>query len=189
VTAEPPTPDLKVLWQDQLQEIDPMTLEQVRILARRYEAMARRGMFIAIGAVAFGFFVFGQERHMFHDPLRRTGVALLAAGILFSMLRGSWLLFPRRDPAEPAGSFLRRQLQTYLRNARGGWLIQLVALVPGVVVLEIGLLRTPSLVPLWARALPLALMMVVLGVVVVQNRRSARRFKRELAELDALLKS
>jgi hypothetical protein len=188
VTAEPPTPDLKTLWQDQTQETDPMTLEQVQTLVRRHETMARRGLFVIVGGSALGFFVFGQEWQMFHDPLRRTGVALLAAGIFFAFIRGCLVLFPRRDPIEPAGVFLRRQWQTYLRNARGGWLVQLAALVPGVVVLEIGVLRIPSLVPLWAKVMPLGLMMMALVFVAVQNRRGARRFERELAELDALLK-
>jgi hypothetical protein len=188
VSPEPPPRDIETLWRDQTPESDPVTLEQIHLLARKVDHRSRRLLVFATGGLAVNAFIYGQLWQMFHDALTRTGLALTLAGVLMCGYLGFSAHFRQRDPAQTAGAYLRLQLQSSLRRARGGWLVSLAALLPGLAILEVATLRNFH-GPLWALLFPQILLVLMVAFVIVSSRRAARRLEQELARLDQLLKT
>ena len=84
-----------------------MSLEQIQLLARRFDHRGRRLLVLAAGGLAVNAFVYGQLWQMFHDALSRTGLALTLAGVLLCGYLRYSVVFPKRDPVEAAGTYLR----------------------------------------------------------------------------------
>jgi len=188
MSPEPSLPDIETLWRDQTLESDPMTLEDVHELVRKFDLKARRELVIVGLSLTAAAFIYGQVWQAFHDPLTRAGVALTLAGMLACGYLSYAALHPKRDLAEAAGPYLRRRLQGALRQARGGWLLSLAALLPGIAVLEASTLRRAH-GPMWAMLLPQVIMLLAIAFIVVNARRGARRLEQELGQLDRLLES
>lgn len=162
-----------------------MTLEQIHILARKFDRKARMAALILALALIIVGFVKGLQWQMFDDPLRRIGIALVAIGLPPFVYLTWRVLFPEMDPAEPAGVYLRRRLQRSLANARGGWALTVAPLLPGMLVTLYGGIRYNS-GPQWA---PYVVFVGAFVVAFAVTRISARRISAELRRLDALLKS
>jgi len=188
VSPEPSHDAIETLWRDQTLEIDTMTLEEIHTLARKFDRKARRVLFLGPAGLAVAAFIYGQMWQMFPDSLSRTGIALTLAGMLACGYLSYSVLFPKRDPAEAAGAYLRRRLQSSLRNARGGWLLSLAALLPGLAILEVVTLRSAH-GPIWALLLPQGLFVLAVALFILNARQGARRLEYELEQLDMLLKS
>jgi|SRR6185437_4825165 hypothetical protein len=183
MAADPSGPDPKSLWKDQEQEADALTLEQVHALVRRYDARDKR-VIIALAVVllmagALGALVWVKK----HDPVMTILFVGGEAGACFQMFR---VLLPARDPAEPAGAYLRRRLQSRLAHLQGGWMRVLLPLTPATLWV--------CYVMYQARQLPLAnrlapFLLIVLGILwtIVRARWRSRKVKADLRELDSLL--
>ena len=165
-----------------------MTLEEIHALARGFDRRSRRVLAFTAISFTLGAFIYGQVWETHHDVLSRTGLALTLAGVLMCGYLGFSAHFRQRDPAQTAGAYLRLQLQSSLRRARGGWLVSLAALLPGLVILIAATVRTYH-GPLWALFLPEVLIVLMMAFAVLNSRRAAKRLKRELEELDHLLKT
>src|SRR3569833_842189 len=127
MTADFSGPDPKSLWQDQEPEADMMTLEQIHALVCRYDRKAQRlGVAIAVVLVMVGAVdVFAWTRS--HDWV----MAILFLGGELAVCLGAYRLnFPDRDPAEPAGAYLRRRLQLKVAHLQGRWLCVALPLLP-----------------------------------------------------------
>ena len=186
MTAVPADQDLKALWQGQDQETDPMTLEQIHALVGKYDRKARKAVIVIPLAIAATSVLVGVLWMQSAEVDVRIALALVFAGTLVTYLTAMGMAFPQRDPAESAGAFLRRRLQTQLRKARGGWLLFLAPLVPGLVACFVVAFRRSHLV-IWA---PMPLVAVVapgLLYVMVRTRSQARAFRADLDELDRLM--
>lgn len=183
MAADAVGPDPKSLWQEQEQEADPMTLEQIHAFVRRYDNRSLRvGVALAIALVAIGF-VGDNAWNRVHDPIM---TALFVGGELTACLLIYRMVFPRRDPAEPAGAYLRRRLQIRLAHLQGGWVLALAPLLPviaytGYVTLQ---RHGPTLV---AKLGPLAIIVAGIAFTAVRARQRARKVKADLDELNGLL--
>lgn len=183
MTAEFSGPDPKSLWQDQEPEADPMTLEQIHALVRRYDRKARRlGVAIAVILVVVG----GVTAFLWvrsHDPV----MALLLLGGELATLFCAWRLnFPDRDPAEPAGAYLRRRLQLKVAHLQGRWLWVALPLMP-VMLWMAHVMYERHQLPIMTRLTPFIVVLVGFALVAVRARQRARKVKADLDELNGLL--
>ena len=150
---------------------------------RRYDAKAKwRGVALALALVAIGV-VGSASWSRGHDPVMAV---LFFGGELTTCYLAYRLAFPARDPAEPAGAYLRRRLQLNLDHLQGGWVWALIPLLPcilwaGYVVSQ----RHHQ--PLAARLTPFVILVAAVAFVAVRARVRARKIKAQLDELDGLL--
>jgi len=189
--TDPSSPDLKTLWKAQQTETDPMTLEQIHALVGKYDRKMRRTA-VAFGVILSVAGALGTVQWMTHsDLLGRTGAVLYVLGMLGACALLARYNFPRRDPAEPASSYLRRRLERQLANLRGGWAVALLPLVPFMIEIVVWMAlrgHATSRGPAWTRYLPLAVLAAVWVVVMLlQIRRQTPRIKADLDELDRLM--
>ena len=185
--TDPSDQDLKALWKGQETETDPMTLEQIHALTRKYDRKMRIGLWVLpFGLVATG--VLGAQAWMTRpDPLGRLGAVLYLLGMMASFALIARVAFAWRDPAEPAGAYLRRRLERQLANLKGGWVLAMLPIVPGMVVIYLWILEHNH-GPAWQPWPPLVVMAAVVGFVMIRARRGARRIKADLEELDRLMR-
>jgi hypothetical protein len=176
-------PDPKSLWQDQAPDADPVTLEQIHALVRRYDHRARRmGVILAVMLVAIGGLGALGWVHR-HDPI--TAV-LFVGGELTACYMVWRLTFPTRDPAEPAVAYLRRRMQLKLAHAQGGWVWATLPLLP--VILRVGYLTVQRhQASLSAQLAPFVVLAAGVALAAVRTRRRAREIRADLLALDALL--
>lgn len=177
-------PDPKALWRDQEQDADPVTLAQIHALVRRNDNRAKRtGIALAVCLVLIGA-VGAQAFFVRHDP---TMAVLFFGGELTTCYLVYRLMFPPRDPAEPAGAYLRRRLQLRLAHLQGGWVWCLLPLAPCIIWVNYVMYQRHE-VPLMHRFYPLIIIVLGIGYTAFRARRRARQVKAELEELDKLLK-
>jgi len=176
-------PDPKSLWQDLTPDADPVTLDQIHALVRRYDRRARRkGATLALMLVVIGALGAVSWIHR-HDPI---SAVLFVGGELTACYMIWRMIFPPRDPAEPAVAYLRRRMQLRLAHAQGGWVWALLPLLP--VILRTGYLALQRHeAPVLARAAPFAILVAAVAFAAIRARRRARQVKAELRALDALL--
>jgi hypothetical protein len=183
-------PDPKALWLDQEPETDAMTLDQIHSLARRYERKMRFvPLLVGVCLVVVGL-IGGDLWSKMHDTLGRASAVLFVLGEATCFILGYRMAFPRRDPAESAGAYLRRRLQLRLANARGGWMMLLTPLLPFLVLTAWNMAGHPP--PRGWRLVQFAPVAVLaalwLVVFLIQQRRATRDSKAQLEELDALMR-
>ena len=168
-----------------------MTLDQIHDLARRYDRKVRFvPLMIGVSLVIVGL-LGGVLWAQTPDTLGRVSAALFILGEATCFILGYRMAFPRRDPAESAGTYLRRRLQLKLANARGGWIVMLAPLLPFVLVsiYRVAQHRPAQHGPLLLRFAPVAVLAALwLVVFLIQRGRAARDSKAQLAELDALMR-
>ena len=187
MAADLPGPDPKALWRDQAQETDPVTLDQIHAMVRRYDRRTQRAVMVfPVLLVIVGFFG-GEAWIKARDAL---GHALAVAFVLgeasacFIMWR---TLYPARDAAEPAGAYLRRRLLRRLGYLRGGWMLAVLPLIPAVVLgqyFRFTYVHGPWLTRAW----PLILFVAVLAFALARFRTRARKLQAELDELEGLIR-
>jgi hypothetical protein len=186
MSADPPDQHPKNLWQSQETEADPMTLEQIHALVGKYDKRARRSL--TAGAIAIGFAAFLIGTSWIRDPdtSARIALGLYLVGSTVSLILVVRALFPQRDPAESAGAYLRRRLERRLRHLQGGWMLMCAPLLPAVIAMFIvAFLHNHG--PAWAPAVPVALVLFGLAVVLPVSSIRARGIKADLDELDRLM--
>lgn len=183
MVADTSRPDPKALWLDQEQEADPVTLDQIHALVRRYDARARRLAFaiaaVLLLVVAVTVFLWIRS----HDPVMAV---LLLAGESLTLLAAWRLNFPHRDPAEPAGAYLRRRLRLKVAHLQGRWLWVTLPLLP-VILWMAHVMYERHEAPVMTRLAPFIFVVVGFALVAVRARRRARRIKADLDELNTLL--
>ena len=184
--TDPADQDLRALWQAQEQETDPMTLEQIHALVGKYDRMTRKALWVTPLAIAASSVLCGVLWTQSPDIDVRITLALVFAGTVVTYLMAMRLAFPQRDPAESAGAFLKRRLQAQLRKARGGWLMLLAPLVPGLVACFVVVFRRSHEV-FWAPIPLLAVLAPGLLYVILRTRSQGRKIKTDLDELDRLM--
>jgi hypothetical protein len=184
-------PDPKSLWLDQEPETDAMTLDQIHALAGRYDRKVRfLPLMIGVCLVGVGL-LGGVLWSKMPDTLGRVSAVLFILGEATCFILGYRLAFPRRDPAESAGAYLRRRLQLKLTNAQGGWMVMLAPLLPFLLLTIYRMALHPPAHhgPTLLQFAPVAVLAALwLIVFLIQRGRAARSSKAELEELDALMR-
>ncbi len=185
MAAEPHDP--KTLWQQQEQEIAPVTLDYIHTMSRNLDRKARyKPAIVAVALVAVGVLASLLWRDA-HSALQQINVVLFVAGQLGCYFLVYRIAFTARDPAEPAGAYLHRRLARSLSYLGGGVVIALLPLAPFVLVSGYQVLKLGH-GPLWPRVLPFVILAGLLAFVFVRASASARRTRAQLRELDDLLK-
>jgi hypothetical protein len=183
MVADPSGPDLKSLWKDQDRDADPVTLEQIHALVRRYDRLSTwRGVYLAFALVVIGA-VGSSAWTRAHDPVMAV---LFFGGELTTCYLAYRVTYPFRDPAEPAGAYLRRRLQLRLAYLQGGWAWTALPLLPIMVWGGYGVSQHPH-GPFPTRLAPFMLVAVCVVFVAIWARVRARKIKAQLDELDGLL--
>jgi hypothetical protein len=189
MVADPSGPDPKTLWREQEQETDPVTLDQIHAMMRHYDRKVR---FVPLMIAAFLVIVGllgGNLWARAHDAVDRVSAILFILGEAAAFILGYRVAFPRRDPAESAGAYLRRRLQLKLANARGGWVVILVPVLPFFVLTAYRGIRHPPQGPFLPRiALFAVLLAVWLVVFLVRRRKAELDSKVQLEELETLIR-
>jgi hypothetical protein len=187
-------PDLKLLWQDQPTEYDPMTLEHVRAKANAFQKKIRRRNLVEYLAMPVVVLGFSPLLFATHSWMMQLGGALiiLATGYI------GWQLHRRASAraAPESGAalvdFHRGELvrqQKAVRSA-GSW--YLAPLIPGMVMMTLGRwFQSPAA----GRTTETDHVIIVLCSIIVAlaflavwlvNRLGAHRLQKEIDELDAL---
>jgi hypothetical protein len=176
------------LWQDQEPETDPVTLEQIHDLTRKFDRKTRFvPAIMAFGLVAAGFLT-AQLWLAAHDGLRRLSAILFIAGQLGCYFLIYRVVFPPRDPAAPASDHLRHRLQLRLSYRQGGVVVVLLPLLPFLLVAGYEAISRNRHGPLWATLAPFVLCAAALAFLLVRARIGARQTRAQLEDLEALLK-
>jgi hypothetical protein len=184
---DPQRQDPKTLWQDQETETDPMTLDHIHDLARGLDRKTRlTPVVMALGLVLCGFLT-ARLWAGAHDDLGRAAAILFLLGQLGCGLVIWRVVFPSRDPAEPAGAHLRRRLQRRLSYLRGGLVVALAPLLPFLLIGGYEAFRAGQ-GPLLAKIAPFVLLAATLVFVLARARVGAEQTRAQLDELNDLLK-
>jgi len=187
MTADPQGQDPKTLWQDQEPETDPVTLEQIHKLSRRLDRKTRfTPAILALGLLFVGL-VIGRVWVVAHDPLSRAVSILTVVGVFACYFTVYRMQFPYRDPAEPAGAYLRRRVERELAFSRGGWTLAiLLPILPALLISCYIVFSRPA--PLWLKVFPFVIVGLVMVFVAIVFTINAPKIKSRLQELDDLLK-
>lgn len=189
MTADLPSPDPKTLWRDQEHEADAVTLDQIHAMVRRYDRKVRFvPLIVGLCLVVVGL-LGGSLWGKAHDALDRITALSFILGEAAAFVIGYRIAFPRRDPAESAGAYLRRRLQIKLANARGGWVVILVPVLPFFLLTAYRGVMHPPQGPFLPRIAPLVVLFAAwLVVFLVRRRRAELHSKLQLDELEGLMR-
>ncbi len=138
MAADLPGPDPKSLWQDQEQERDPVTLDQIHTMVRRYDGRTRRAILAFPIILMAAAFVCGELWIKARgDPQGQALAVITLLGEATTAYIAWRMLYPARDPTEPAGAYLHRRLQRRLAYLKGRWMIAAAPLIPSIVLAHI----------------------------------------------------
>jgi Flp pilus assembly protein TadB len=185
--------DLQCVWQKQTPEEIRMSVDEIRLRARKLEKKIywrnAREYIAAVAVVVF----FGFELARTHDLLMGTGFGLIIAGMLYLMWQlhrqGSSRGMAAEMGLESGVDFFRRELERQRNLLQHVWRWYLAPLVPGLVVVTVAVGRkNPHHLHHYGWFLVAYSLLVALGFIFVWrlNERAARRLQRHIDELDAL---
>jgi hypothetical protein len=194
MAADPSGPDPKslwpkALWQDQEQEPDPVSLEQVHALVRRYDRKMRFvPLMVAVCLVIVGL-IGGNLWVTAQDTLDRALAVLFILGEAGAFVIGYRVAFPGRDPAESAAAYLRRRLRMKLAHARGRWMVMLAPVAPFFSLFAYkAATHPPARGPHLPQIAPLAVLVAVwLVAFLIMKRKAEPEAKAQLDELETLM--
>jgi Flp pilus assembly protein TadB len=182
---------MKELWQSQQTEGVRMSIDQIRISARKFQRKIKwrnaREYIAALVVVILFAFQFSKTE----DPLVRIGFGLTIAGICYIVWqihsKGSWTPLPKDVGMSSWLEFQRRELERQCELLSHIWRWYLGPLIPGLAVLLAAFgranpahLKHPSL----AIALYAASFAAVFLFIASLNHRAARKIQRQIQELD-----
>lgn len=190
MTPEPCQQEMRTLWRSQQMEFHPLSLEEIRRQARRFQNQIRwRNLREYLAAVVVSV-LFVYTYWFRGDTLLRLGTALTIAGALYVCYqihkRGS----ARKLPAEPALKtcieFHRTELVRQRDLLRDVWRWYLLPFVPGFSLMVLAK-AVPFSSSLWASALLLLVVVIwaaTFWFIAALNSRAARRLQQEIDALD-----
>lgn len=186
MAADTVGPDPKALWKQLDVEAESPSLDRIHSLVRRYDSRLRLSVGLMAGLLLMVGLQGGQAWVKAHDPIMRVWAILFVFGEVGVCVLVYRLVFPQRDPAEPAGAFLRRRLQIRLGYAQGRWLLAISPLVP-FMALSIYIDLTRRQGPWWARLTTATIFATAIVLSFVRSRVRARKLRAQIQELDQLL--
>jgi hypothetical protein len=138
------------VWQHQAVEPLKMSIDEIRVKARRHERMIRRRNAIEYFAVALVVTSFAYNIWHLHAALMRLGSGLCIAGAIYMAVqlhrRGSTKAVPAEMGLLSGIDFYRSELGRQRDLLRNSWSWYLGPLLPGLAVLVVGaLIHSPNL--------------------------------------------
>jgi hypothetical protein len=190
VEFEPPT-DMRDLWQRQEKELPNVSLQLIRLNARKLDSGARRkvALFYAVAFILAAGFTSALRPH---EVVRDVGLGLLVAWAVYVPLLAHKRIWPRELPAE-AGmrtclEFYMGELERQRDFARNIWNRIILPVIPGI-----GLFMGPPVIKAirleapWANVLPFGGVLVIwLVAFVLQRRRTLGEYQREMDLLSTI---
>jgi len=186
--TQPPEDHLKALWQGQLTETKPMTVEAVRARAARFVLGKRLTYLFTFTLLAIEVALFGHFALTTTNPGAKVGLLVILVGLGWATARFS-LSWPKQMPGSAAsGQALLEFHRAELERAQVGFgrLMMLVGpMIAGLVIFAVGgALYGPR--PDLMRSAPLLATLAVWFVVAwFVSRRAAGIRRKRLEELDA----
>jgi hypothetical protein len=178
--------DLRAIWQSQSRDEHAISLDQIRQKSRRLERLvSRRNLVEYIATVVV---VVSFSWIMWVDPSGtvRTGAGLLIAAAVFMAYRlhtrGTATSFPSDLGLRSALEFHRVQLKRQVDLLRSVWRWYILPMVPGFLVLDIGMAREHPERTLRIVAGGVLALLLALGIHEL-NRRGAAGLQRRLDRL------
>ena len=140
----------KEIWQSQSVEPLKMSIDEIRVKARKHERMVRRRNAIEYFAVALVVASFAYNIWHLHAALMRLGSGLCIAGLIYLAVqlhrRGSAKAVPPEMGWLSGIDFYRSELERQRDLLRSSWSWYLGPLLPGIAVLVVGaLIHSPNL--------------------------------------------
>jgi hypothetical protein len=180
--------ELKALWSQQPLEGYDMDLEGLHVRLRAQLARIRLARVVLIMGTLAGVSLAAYQAVSAPTVLLRIGECLLAVGFLLFLALG-WrrLDLASPDTAEACVAFLRKSLALRHRIARGGWIVVIAPLLPGLGVMLIALVIASG--HRWLQLAPIAALLVLwLAVMLAIQAREASKVAAEIAYLDQQLR-
>jgi len=183
--------DMKNLWQNQRVEHVPISLDDIYRKAQELQKEITRRTLIGIGCVVAEIVAFGLFVLMFPNVLQRIGSGLTIAGMLYWMYQ----IYNKRTGDMPFGrghetciNFLRRDLQRQREFHEGlSFWLRVVTILPGPVLFAVGFAIADPSVAGYIRAYILCFVALII-LAIPLNLRKARKYQRQIDELDSLEK-
>lgn len=184
---------MQQLWQNQQTEGFPVSVDQIRVSAGRFQRkVSRRNVRESLAALVVVIF-FGAQMVMSTGMLLRTGDLLVIAASIYVIWhlwsRGSALPLPEDAGLSNWIEFRKRELGRQRDLLSSVWRWYMGPVIPGLaLVLIAGGLANPALHkhPYFVVAFPALAIAALFVVVGWLNHRAARRLQRQIDELDAL---
>jgi small neutral amino acid transporter SnatA (MarC family) len=194
MTAERPSDDIKTLWRNQKTGDAPVTLDDIRRRAEKFQARIRSRNQREYIAAAIVVLVFGWYILIIPGWTIKTGSALCIAAALYI----SWQLHRRAASATPPQDatnlldFHRRELVRQRDALKSVWLWYLAPPLPGMILILLGRYfefhaRRRSIA--WDHQVIILcaiIVFLVFGLVWLLNALGAEKLQRRIDELDRL---
>jgi hypothetical protein len=187
MAADLPGPDPKALWRDQDQEADPVTLDQIHAMVRRYDSRTRRAILAFPIILMAAAFVSGELWIKARDPMGQVLAVVTLLGEAATAYIVWRMLYPARDPAEPAGAYLHRRLLRRLAYLKGRWMLAAAPLIPSLVLAQYYAL-THGQRPWPVRVAPLVILIAVMAFIRWRLRGRRRRLEAQIDDLEGLMR-
>lgn len=180
------------VWQRQTVEPLKMSIDEIRVKARKHERMVRRRNAIEYFAVALVVASFAYTIWHLHAALMRLGSGLCIAGLIYMAVqlhrRGSARAVPPEMGLLSGIDFHRSELERQRDLLRGSWWWYLGPLLPGLAVLAVGaLVHSPSLT--WRGTMFVVAYCVATALVFWRVRRlhlkGVKYLQRQIDELNS----
>jgi hypothetical protein len=140
---------MKEVWQSQPTEGVRMSIDRIRVSARKFQRRIQRAIARGYFAAIFVLVFFGFQFSRSHDLLLRIGSGLIIAGAFYLvwglLTKGSWRPLPKDAGRSSWVEFQRRELERQRDLSSSVWQWYLGPLVPGLAVLLRGLRPCESL--------------------------------------------
>lgn len=188
-----PPNDIRKAWQSQRVEGTPMSIDEIRQKARKYQKkIGRRNLREYIAALVVVVFF---SYNLWHRPdiVTGAGFATIIAGMLYMVYqlhrRGSARSLPAEMGSASWLEFHRRELERQRDLVGSVWSWYLGPIIPGWVVLMVAFARTnPGHLHHYGLFLAVFNLVTALAFIGIWklNQRAARRLQHRIDELDGL---
>lgn len=185
----------KDIWQRQTVEPLKMSIDEIRVKARRHERMVRRRNAIEYIAITLVVASFAYNIWHLHAALMRLGSGLCVAAYTYIAVqlhrRGSAKAVPAEMGLLSGIDFHRSELERQRDLLRSSWSWYLGPPLPGMAVLAVGaLIHSPS--PSWRGTVFVVAFCVTMALVSLCIRRlhlkGVKYLQRQIDELNSLEK-
>jgi hypothetical protein len=178
--------NLQTLWQSQSRDANAISLDQIRQKSRRLERNVSRRNLVEYIAAVFVLVSFSWIMWVESSGTVRTGAGLVIAAVVFVVYqlhtRGTATSFPSDLGLRSALEFHRVQITRQVDLLRSIWWWYLLPMVPGFIVLNIGMALEHPERRLRIAATGVLGVLLALGIYEL-NRRAAAGLQRRLDRL------